>query len=79
MVGLASVDDTSDANKPISTATQTALDGKQNTISWIHTSAPEYHKVFTGASSFDVLTEIGSAALTVKAQHRPPPPERGTL
>lgn len=28
-VGLANVDNTSDANKPISTATQTALDGKQ--------------------------------------------------
>lgn len=29
-VGLSNADDTSDANKPISTATQTALDGKQN-------------------------------------------------
>lgn len=28
-VGLANVDNTSDANKPVSTATQTALDGKQ--------------------------------------------------
>ena len=28
MVGLGSVDDTSDANKPISSATQTALDAK---------------------------------------------------
>ena len=27
-IGLANVDDTSDLNKPISTATQTALDGK---------------------------------------------------
>ena len=31
-VGLGNVDNTSDANKPISTATQTALDAKQNTI-----------------------------------------------
>lgn len=31
-VGLANVDNTSDANKPISTATQTALDGKEPTI-----------------------------------------------
>ena len=31
-VGLANVDNTSDANKPVSTATQTALNGKQNTI-----------------------------------------------
>lgn len=31
-VGLSNVDNTSDANKPISNATQTALNGKQNTI-----------------------------------------------
>ena len=31
-VGLSNLDNTSDANKPISTATQTALDGKQATI-----------------------------------------------
>lgn len=31
-VGLGNVDNTSDLNKPISTATQTALNGKQNTI-----------------------------------------------
>jgi len=31
-VGLANVDNTSDASKPISTATQTALDGKQATL-----------------------------------------------
>lgn len=30
-VGLSNVDNTSDANKPVSTATQTALDGKANT------------------------------------------------
>jgi hypothetical protein len=32
MVGLANVDNTSDASKPISSATQTALDAKQNNI-----------------------------------------------
>lgn len=31
-VGLANVDNTSDASKPVSTATQTALDGKQATL-----------------------------------------------
>jgi hypothetical protein len=31
-VGLSNVDNTSDANKPISTATQTALNAKQNTL-----------------------------------------------
>ena len=30
-IGLGNVDNTSDTNKPISTATQTALDGKANT------------------------------------------------
>jgi hypothetical protein len=33
MVGLGNVDNTSDVNKPVSTATQTALDLKENTIS----------------------------------------------
>jgi hypothetical protein len=31
-IGLGNVDNTSDANKPVSTATQTALDGKENSI-----------------------------------------------
>ena len=35
-VGLGNCDNTSDANKPISTATQTALDGKQATIDSSH-------------------------------------------
>ena len=36
-VGLGNVDNTSDLNKPISTATQTALNGKQDTISDLST------------------------------------------
>jgi hypothetical protein len=43
MVGLGSVDNTTDANKPISTATQTALDLK----------APLASPTFTGTVSFD--------------------------
>ena len=46
-VGLANVDNTSDANKPISTATQTALNAKENTLNadqkrkvTVSTSAP---------------------------------------
>jgi hypothetical protein len=40
-VGLSNVDDTTDANKPISTATQTALDGKLNASKLtVGTSAP---------------------------------------
>ena len=37
-IGLGNVDNTSDANKPISTATQTALNGKENIISVGNTS-----------------------------------------
>ena len=33
-VGLANVDNTSDANKPVSTATQTALNGKPDVYTW---------------------------------------------
>ena len=33
-IGLGNVDNTSDANKPISAATQTALDGKQNVLTF---------------------------------------------
>lgn len=33
-VGLANVDDTSDADKPVSTATQTALDGKEDSFTF---------------------------------------------
>lgn len=39
-VGLANVDNTSDANKPISTATQTALDLKANLVSPTFTGTP---------------------------------------
>lgn len=46
-VGLGNVDNTSDSDKPISTATQTALDGKENTIS-------DLNKIRSGANSFYV-------------------------
>lgn len=41
-VGLSNVDNTSDVNKPISTATQTALDGKEDTIT--ATTSSEYYR-----------------------------------
>ena len=41
-VGLANVDDTSDIDKPISNATQLALDGKENTI--IEGTASQYYR-----------------------------------
>jgi hypothetical protein len=51
-VGLSNVDNTSDLNKPISTAVQTALDGKQATGSYVLTS---------DARLSDARTPTGSA------------------
>jgi hypothetical protein len=50
MVGLGNVDNTSDANKPISTATQTALNGKENTI-----TAGTTGQYFRGDKTFQTL------------------------
>lgn len=68
-VGLGNVDNTSDANKPISTATQTALNGKQATItggaSTITSSNLAYNKALVSdeygkvASSVITATELG--------------------
>lgn len=55
-VGLGNVDNTSDLNKPISTATQTALNGKQNTIndlSEIRTNASN------GQSAYNTIQNYG--------------------
>lgn len=55
-VGLGNVDNTSDANKPISSATQTALNGKENTITAGTTS--QYYR---GDKTFQTLdkTAVG--------------------
>jgi hypothetical protein len=55
-VGLGNVDNTSDANKPISTATQTALNAKENTITAGTTS--QYYR---GDKTFQALdkTAVG--------------------
>jgi hypothetical protein len=55
-VGLANVDNTSDTNKPVSTATQTALNAKENTITAGTTS--QYYR---GDKSFQTLdkTAVG--------------------
>jgi hypothetical protein len=50
MVGLSNVDNTSDLNKPISTATQTALNGKENTI-----TAGTTGQYFRGDKTFQTL------------------------
>jgi hypothetical protein len=55
-VGLGNVDNTSDANKPISTATQTALNGKENTI--VAGTTAQYYR---GDKTFQTLdkTAVG--------------------
>jgi hypothetical protein len=59
MVGLGNVDNTSDLNKPISTLTQAALDGKQNSLSF--DSAP------TASSSNPVTSGGVHSVLATKA------------
>ena len=56
-VGLANVDNTSDASKPVSTATQTALDAKQNTL-----VSTTNIKTINGSSI------LGSGDLTITAE-----------
>jgi hypothetical protein len=51
-VGLANVDNTSDANKPVSTATQTALNLKENTIT--ATTSADYYR---GDKTFATLNK----------------------
>ena len=71
MVGLANVDNTSDANKPVSTATQTALDLKSN-ISDVSSpktvSGASYTLELTDSTKTIVTTETsGDVTITVPA------------
>ncbi len=59
MVGLTNVDDTSDEDKPISTATQTALDFKLNTTDAASTYAPLESPTFTGTISGITASMVG--------------------
>lgn len=52
-VGLGNVDNTSDANKPISTATQSALDGKQDSLSSGQLSATNSGITSTKVGNYD--------------------------
>lgn len=57
MVGLANVDNTSDAGKPVSAATQTALDAKAGDSTVVHLSGAETitgNKTYTGASQITI-------------------------
>lgn len=57
-VGLSNVDNTSDLNKPISTATQTALDGKTNKLITTNRQTASYTLVLSDA---DKLIEMNVA------------------
>lgn len=56
MVGLGNVDNTSDANKPISTAEQTALNLKANLISPTFTGTPSAPTAAVGTNTTQVAT-----------------------
>lgn len=59
-VGLGNVDNTSDANKPISTATQSALNGKQNSLGY--TPVNKAGDTMTGALTASSFTANSSSA-----------------
>ena len=59
MVGLGSVDNTTDANKPVSTATQTALDLKLASATAASTYAPLASPTFTGTVSGVTKSHVG--------------------
>lgn len=58
-VGLGNVDNTSDVNKPVSTATQTALDAKTNKLVVTNRQTASYTLVLSDA---DKLVEINNAS-----------------
>ena len=59
MVGLANVDNTTDAAKPVSTATQTALDAKLASATAASTYAPIASPTFTGTVSGVTKAHVG--------------------
>ena len=63
MVGLGNVDNVSDASKPISTATQAALDTKLAISTALSTYAPKISPIFTGTVDFSGATVTGITAL----------------
>ena len=64
-VGLGNVDNTSDANKPVSTATQTALNGKQDTISIPQYSAVIRNAAGTGAVTGGITYQVSAGSNTL--------------
>lgn len=63
-VGLANVDNTSDANKPISTATQTALNAKVNTTALAPVATAGTYASLTGQPTIpSTPSEVGAVPL----------------
>ena len=67
-VGLGNVDNTSDANKPVSTATATALSGKENTITPGTTG-----QYFRGDKTFQTLATVGTTGSYTDLTNKPTP------
>ena len=67
-VGLGNVDNTSDASKPVSTATQTALDAKQNSLGF--TAVPNTRTINGQPLSSDVTISGGSSPVFVQTAVR---------
>ena len=65
-VGLGNVNNTSDADKPISTATQAALDGKASTSHGTHVNYSSTTPVMDGTAS------VGSANTVARSDHKHP-------
>jgi len=63
-VGLANVDNTSDANKPVSTATQTALNAKQDTITGAATTITSLDLTASRAVVSDGSGKVAAATTT---------------
>jgi len=63
MVGLGNVDNTTDANKPVSTATQTALDAKSNIL--VTTNAQSSNYTIDLADAGKLIEMSGGGTLTI--------------
>jgi hypothetical protein len=63
-VGLANVDNTSDASKPVSTATQTALNAKQATITGAATTIASSNLTVSRALASDASGKVAVSAVT---------------
>lgn len=67
-VGLGNVDNTSDTNKPISTATQTALDGKATLITVAQNEVPIRTSSGSGVTDSSKLVSEAAAVSTIAAR-----------